>query len=167
MEEWKDIKQFFGFERLYQISNKGRVLSVRRQKLLKPYKNNKGYLVVKLCKEYQEEAMRVHRLVAIAFIPNPENKPQVNHKDGNKQNNCAENLEWCDNSHNQKHANEIGLKLSLGEKHHFSKLTEKQVIDIRSRKYYWGFYADLAKEFNIDENTVWSARNKETWKHLK
>ena len=92
-EIWCDID---GYEGLYQISNKGRVKSLYKgsERILKLWDNGRGYLRVYLTKENTSKYIRVHRLVARAFIPNPENKPQVNHKDENKLNNCVENLEW-------------------------------------------------------------------------
>lgn len=107
-EEWKDIK---GYEGLYQVSNLGRVRSLSRYvkhrtiyilkgKLLKQRTRGKGYLAVTLCKNSKLKHYYVHRLVAEAFIPNPNNLPQVNHKDENKSNNCVDNLEWCDDKYN-------------------------------------------------------------------
>lgn len=101
-ESWKDIKDFEG---IYQISNLGRVKSLRtynsfkktyyyREKILKGKIDTNGYVMVCLCKGKQKY-VRVHRLVAEAFIPNPHNYPIINHKDENKQNNCVDNLEWC------------------------------------------------------------------------
>lgn len=98
MEIWKDCK---GYEDLYQISNQGRVWSVKRQKYLKPLLNTKGYLYVGLqSKNGKRKTEYIHRLVAIAFIDNPNNLPQVNHKDEDRQNNCVDNLEWCDSKYN-------------------------------------------------------------------
>ena len=85
MEIWKDVKDYEG---RYKISNLGKIKSFYgKEKLLKPKKNHGGYLEVLLYKNNKNRLHRVHRLVAEAFIPNPENKPEVNHKDGNKLNN--------------------------------------------------------------------------------
>lgn len=89
-EEWKDIK---GYEGLYQISNKGRVRSTRNNIILKPIISDKGYYRVDLSKNGNKDRVRIHRLVAQAFIPNPNNYPVINHKDENKSNNCVSNLE--------------------------------------------------------------------------
>lgn len=103
MEIWKEIS---GYNGRYQVSSWGRVRNVETGKLLKPYKNSKGYLKVglKVHGKRVPDKHRVNRLVAKAFIENPNNLPQVNHKDGNKENNSVTNLEWITNSDNMKHA---------------------------------------------------------------
>ena len=101
-EEWRDIK---GFEGKYQISNLGNVKSLNynntgKPNLLKPTKLANGYLQVSLCKNGKRIGKLVHVLVSEAFIPNPFELPQINHKDENKENNCVDNLEWCDAKYN-------------------------------------------------------------------
>lgn len=115
MEEiWVDIKSYEG---LYQVSNLGRVRSLERmvrnggdtvrvvkEKILKPWSDKNGYLHVTLCdKSTNKKKFKIHRLVATMFIPNPNNLPQVNHKDEDKQNNKFDNLEWCTNRYNQEY----------------------------------------------------------------
>lgn len=112
-EIWKDIDGYKGF---YQVSNKGRVRSVdrtikwrhnsfqyRKGRILAPTIDTAGYYVVGLHKESVGKIYIVHRLVAEAFIPNPDNFPIINHKDENKLNNVVENLEWCTYSYNTKY----------------------------------------------------------------
>lgn len=104
-EEWRDIP---GYETFYKISNKGRVMCLRNNrhtyldtpKIKKPYKDEKGYYHVSLIKNCHEKRFAVHRLVAMAFIPNQDNLPEVNHKDENPSNNCVDNLEWCTRIYN-------------------------------------------------------------------
>ena len=117
-EIWKDV---VGWEGLYEVSDLGRVRSVdrylghpsspngafRKGKILTP--KSKRYADIHLWRNRKYVSTHVHRLVAIAFIPNPENKAEVNHKDGNKLNNHVNNLEWVTRSENQKHACETGL----------------------------------------------------------
>ena len=95
MEEWKDIK---GYEGLYKISNKGRVYNIKLKRFM-GHESNK-YMCVELGKDGKYKNYKVHRLVAQAFIPNPDNLPFINHKDENKLNNCVENLEWCTREYN-------------------------------------------------------------------
>ena len=113
LEEWKDIK---GYEGIYQVSDLGRVRSLdridaaghrRKGKMLKPYKNKGGYICVVLCKNGQTKGFQIHRLVAEAFIPNPDNLPQVNHCNERRDDNKAFNLEWCDAKYNSNYGTHI------------------------------------------------------------
>jgi hypothetical protein len=108
MEEWRDIP---GYEGLYQVSNMGRIKSLRKEyeHIMKLQVIRNGYLSVPFTINRTSRLLKVHRLVAMAFIPNPDNKPEINHKDGNKQNNIAENLEWSTRKENIKHGYKKGL----------------------------------------------------------
>lgn len=99
MEEWKDV---VGYEELYQVNNSGKVRSHYKGewKIISDCSTKYGYKVVLLYKDGVRKSARVHRLVAEAFIPNPNNYPYINHKDENPANNCVENLEWCTAKYN-------------------------------------------------------------------
>lgn len=103
----KDIPEY---EQFYSINENGTVFSKRSRLELKPYKDRGGYSYVTLTVNRLAIKKKIHRLVAITFIPNPESKPQVNHIDGVKSNNHVSNLEWSTPGENQKHAFRIGLK---------------------------------------------------------
>lgn len=144
----------------YIITEKGEVINKHNNHIVKPQKNGKGYLRVSIGKKL----MFVHRLVAEKYISNPKNLPQINHKDGNKLNNCVENLEWCTNQENRNHALKNNLHL-VGEKCSWSKLTEKDVIyilqniDISNKI--------LSEKFNVSPSTINDIKKGRTWKHLK
>lgn len=106
-EVWKDVT---GYENHYMVSNKGRVRAlggITVRKILPKYKNKDGYMFVVLTQNKNQKCYKVHRLVAQEFIPNPENKPQVNHKNGIKADNSVENLEWCTAKENSEHYHHI------------------------------------------------------------
>ena len=94
------MKDISGYEGLYAVTSCGKVYSYRNKRFLTPWVNSKGYLMVNLCKDGKVKKYLIHRLVAEAYLPNPENLPQINHKDENKTNNCLQNLEWCDAKYN-------------------------------------------------------------------
>ena len=108
MEEWRGIASTNG---KIEVSNMGRIRSLLRGNpyILKTQTDNKGYQRVRITINREKQQFKIHREVAKAFIPNPNNLPQVNHKDGNKNNNAASNLEWCTNRENAIHAVKNGL----------------------------------------------------------
>ena len=150
-EIFRDIK---GFEGLYQISNFGNVKSLKRNIILKPSSNGKGYLHIILYKNRKSKVSRIHRLVAQAFIPNPENKPQVNHIDGNKRNNNVNNLEWVTNSENQKHAFRLHLQTNVGNNNPRVRKINQYDLDGNFIKT-WNSIYDITKELNINRSSIW------------
>ncbi len=106
MERWMYIPNTSG---QYKVSDTGKVMNTKTGRILSPAIDERGYERVCLFKADRRRRYKVHRLVALAFIPNPENKPQVNHKDGNKRNNSVSNLEWVTNAENMDHARANGL----------------------------------------------------------
>lgn len=101
LEEWRPID---GYENLYAVSSKGRVMNLKKNKMIKPWVSNYGYVLVNLRKNGKQKKYLIHKLVAEAFIPNPYNLPQINHIDECKSNNNVTNLEWCTPSQNQRHS---------------------------------------------------------------
>lgn len=115
-EIWKPIK---GYEGLYEVSSLGNVKSLRRNVFLKPGRKESGYLIVSLYKHNSGKNFYVHRLVAEAFIPNPDNLPIINHKDEVKTNNCVDNLEWCDYKYNNSFGTRIERMIDTKVKNGF------------------------------------------------
>lgn len=198
-EMWKDIK---GYEGLYQVSNCGRIKRIRfinniankpQNKLVGMNKiDNLGYRTICLCKNGKTKYKRVHRIVAEAFIPNPQNLPCVNHKDGNKKNNNVENLEWCTHSYNTKHAMKNGLfdmekfrkatrqnvkiaqknssipKGLKGEDSPSAVLKEKDVLEIR-RAYSNKEMSSkqLSEKYGVHISTIQRILSRKTWAYLE
>lgn len=119
---WREIP---GTNGDYKVSDDGKVMTSKTGRILKPSIDQRGYERVCLFKVNRDRRYKVHRLVAITFIPNPHNKTQVNHKDGDKRNNSVNNLEWVTNEENMAHANSHGLR----EGHHkFCESKKKRII---------------------------------------
>lgn len=148
-EEWRPIK---GYEH-YEISNRGEIKNLKTNRILKK-DNSRKYYEVALSKNGKVKKFSIHRLVAETFIVNPKNKPQVNHKDGNKLNNCVDNLEWVTVSENILHSYKNGLQIhnQLG-KFGWNSFRGKPVkqIDILSGKTIkeYGSMGDAARQLNI------------------
>lgn len=137
----KDIKNYEG---LYGITSCGRVWSYRRQKFLKPRVDKYGYLTVCLSNQGQKKFAKIHRLVAEAYIPNPEEKPQVNHKDENKANNSINNLEWATGKENLTYGTRLErIAKKLGKQVYCVELD--RVFDSASQ---------AARELDIDNSAI-------------
>lgn len=141
----------------YEVSNIGTVRNKLRPNVVrKPIINNWGYVQLNLCKNSKYKCKLVHRLVGEAFIPNPENKPEINHKNGVKTDNRVENLEWVTVSENRQHAYDTGLEVTpRGKYSPSSKLLEEQVIEIK-RLINSGMYKqkEIGNMFGIDQSHV-------------
>jgi len=143
----------------YEIYKDGRIFSKKQNRFIKPQPNDMGYLRVFIC----QKRLFVHRLVAEKYIPNPQNLPCVNHIDGNHTNNNVSNLEWCTQRYNILHSLKIGL-MPTGEKCHWAKLKEKDVIYIREHPEL--DKKELAQKFNISVNTINDIRKYRSWKNV-
>lgn len=158
MEIWKDIN---GYEGLYQVSNKGRVRSLDKYDSMGRFhkgdiisiriKNRTGYPCIDLYKNGERKNVNVHRLVAEAFIKNPNNYNVVNHVDGDKTNNCVENLEWCTQSHNIKHAYDNNLHNVDIEK--AIKKKKRKVLCHQNNKVY-NSITEAGKELNLNISKI-------------
>ena len=154
-EIWRDVVDYEG---LYQVSNLGRVKSMAfgTVKIRKPVLANPGYLGLVIYKNNLPQSARIHVLVARAFIPNPEDKPEVNHRFGNKKDNRVSELEWMTGEENKKHAYDSGF-YKVGARHPRAKFTEEQVHYIREvcvpgdREF--GISA-LARKFGVEIATI-------------
>lgn len=148
----KDIKDFEG---LYAITSCGRVWSYRKQKFLQPNTDKDGYLYVVLSVNQKRKTVKIHRLVANAYIQNDNNFTQVNHRDENKQNNCVNNLEWCDSKYNDnygtrnKRMGENHKGKTIGDKHPVSK----KIICIETMIVY-GSIREASRECNIHSGCI-------------
>ena len=171
-EVWKTVIYNGCIYNNIEVSNIGRLRNSRNGHIYKQTINHEGYygVCISLGSRSNKKMFKVHKAVAEAFINNPDNKPHVNHKDGNKLNNNANNLEWITNQENIIHARDNGMLHPLaGEQHRFSKLTEEDVRYIRThyipKDETYGCKA-LAKKFNVDHSTISEIYHRKAWKHV-
>ena len=162
-DAWRPVPSFEGH---YEVSTSGQVRSVKfgKQKLMRPTLDTDSYRGVCLCKQGTIIRRKVAKLVALAFIPNPENLPVINHKNGNKTDDNVGNLEWCSVKHNTRHAMRLGLLNCRGEQNPGAKLTAMQVDRIRT------LYADgdhtqrqLGKLFEVSQRAIGRIVNRTHW----
>lgn len=164
------MKDVVGYEDLFAITEDGQIWSKRSNRFLKLNLFN-GYLATNTNVLGKAVVLIAHRLVAKAYIPNPDNKPQVNHKDGNKQNNHVSNLEWCTAQENVQHAYDTGLAKALsGTENYGSKLSEEDIRYIRAnyKPYDREFGArGLGRKFNVSHPIISYVINNKTYKNVK
>lgn len=161
-----EYKQINGYDGIYEIASNGEVISTRfnKRKVLKQSMMTAGYKMVTLKKDGKQKAWSIHRLLAIHFLPNPENLPQVNHIDGNKLNNDLKNLEWCTQQTNIQHMYNIGLKtykpLHYKGKKGIDHNRSKKILCITNGEVF-GSMSEAERFYNLGGGSVsWSVKHK-------
>jgi predicted XRE-type DNA-binding protein len=181
-EVWKKL---VGYEGLYDISSRGRVKRLRRvvkikksngsyydyiitERILKNSLTTYGYYKISLGPKKDRKSVLVHRLVGITFLVNIDNKPQINHIDGDKTNNNVENLEWVTNQENAIHAHKTGLRKGpIGELNTKAKLKEKDILEIRSLLKNNNIkLKEVARLYGVSISTISAIKTRRKWKHL-
>lgn len=172
MEEiWKSISEYEG---MYDVSNLGRIRShkyINSPRTMANKKDPNGYESIILCKYGTRNQQRIHRLVAIAFLTNPNNYPVVNHKNGIRNDNRAENLEWCTQSQNLIHSRDVlGYRVKEGSrqggKNGRAKISEEIVLSMRKDRELGKSNIEISRKYNIPSSTVGNILSRHTWKHI-
>jgi hypothetical protein len=172
MENWKPV---VGYEEIYEVSDLGRVRRIKPGSSTRVGRISRGSLTpdgyIRVSLSFHDSTKRTHnvaRLVAIAFIPNPENKPEVNHRDGNKVNNCVDNLEWVTVLENRRHARDTGLWQSTkGSKNGSSKVNEEIVLEMRKlHKELKLSFAELGRRYGISIGAASRIIKRMAWQHV-
>ncbi len=168
---FKPIKGYVG---LYEVSDMGQIISLRfnKRKLLKPSRNKIGYIeTVLINKDGKRRNEKWHRIIGKAFIPNPENKPCINHKNGIRDDNRLENLEWCTLKENSIHARDI-LKIKSPfpkgivpkQLRYRLKFTKKQIMKIKKRLKDGEEGKKISIDYGVSDQTIYDIKNGRTWK---
>ena len=176
-EVWRAIP---GFEGLYEASTEGRIRSLDRLitgkngvtkkyagRIIRPIPMNQGYLTVALSKDGNAVRYLIHRLVAITFIPNPNDFEEVNHIDGVKGNNALSNLEWMSRVRNIRHAMDMGLIQGLGENNPAAKLSDSDARAIKELSRYCLHPKELAAVFGVKPSTITDIQLERSWQHIQ
>ena len=145
----------------YEANAFGQVRRIGKQKTLSPCVTKNGYLTVTL----SGAQYYVHRIIATMFVPNPDNKPQVNHKDGNKKNNAADNLKWTTCKENIEHAYQTGLS-KVGENRHLTKLKNADIAAIRQMLLEKKTQKAIAATYGVTQQCIGAIAKGKTWAHL-
>lgn len=170
MENWKPIA---GYEGIYEVSDLGQIKRIKPEhnthvgKILAGGLDQDGYRLILLYDSGKRRMFKAHRIVATAFVPNPDNLPQINHKNAVKADNRADNLEWCSCKYNINHAVDSGLwNAAKGSRHRMAKLTESDVLAIRTMKRSGISTRDLAARFSVSRATIGDLLAGRTWSWL-
>lgn len=160
---WKQILNYD-----YEIYSTGIIRRISTKAVKKPYIIHNGYLAVQLNLSGKRKGFLIHRLLAEYFIPNPENKPYVNHKDSNRLNNSLDNLEWCTHQENVIHSYQEGFASNTGSNNGFSKLTENDVYEIkRLRTEEKLTYKQLSTKYSVSQGCIAGIISEVNWSHVK
>ncbi len=150
----------------YEITKSGIVRRKANGRIKSIYFNDSGYKMVGVIKNGKSFPERLHRLLAFTFIPNPDNLPQINHKDGNKANIDISNLEWCTQSYNTKHAFATGLANNTGERNGMSKLTHSQVVEIKDLLLTGSTQMKISKMYGVSRSCILKIHLGLMWAHV-
>ena len=152
----------------YEINEQGVVQRISSKRIKKSFRRKDGYIGIQLYKtKYEIVNYQLHRLMAIAFIPNPDNKQYINHKDSNRENNNLTNLEWVTLEENVKHGHQLGYASNKGSKNGFSILNEYQVLEIRKLRIEQNLsYQKLATIYNVSYGCIAGIIQRINWKHI-
>ncbi|MCK4705872.1 MAG: HNH endonuclease [Gammaproteobacteria bacterium] len=183
------LKEIINYEGIYYVSCAGEIYSVRSKKYLRQTPDKDGYMTVCLCVNNVRKTSKVHRIVATAFIENTDNKPQINHINGNKCKNDFRNLEWATARENVQHAYDTGLKIvsekarrlasdrckkiftgrkdMVGSMNNNAKLTELDIPIIRGRILNGENMSKIGRDYNVTPNCIFEIKIKKKWGHVE